>query len=60
MRKFIAPTLDAAKAKAKRAFGERAVIIAVRNLPSGDVEISASDKPQPIAPVSRREPSFGD
>lgn len=60
MRKFIAPTLDAAKAKAKRAFGERAVIIAVRNLPSGDIEVSASDKPEPVAPQARAEPTFGD
>lgn len=39
MMKFIASSLDAAKAKAKRALGDKAVIVSVRNLPSGDVEI---------------------
>lgn len=60
MMKFIASTVDAAKAKARRAFGEHAVIIAVRNLPSGDVEVSASDKPAPAAPPLAVEPAFGD
>ena len=60
MMKFIASSLEAAKAKAERALGERAVIIAVRNLPSGDVEISASDKPEPSAPKPRLEPTFGE
>ncbi|HXI86563.1 MAG TPA: hypothetical protein VNH64_03840 [Parvularculaceae bacterium] len=60
MMKFIASSLEAAKSKAQRAFGERAVIIAVRNLPSGDVEVSASDKPQPKAPKPRVEPTFGE
>ncbi|MGE0407762.1 MAG: hypothetical protein AB7P23_00715 [Amphiplicatus sp.] len=61
MMKFIASTLDAAKAKARRALGERAVIVAVRNLPSGDVEVSASDKPAPAAPAPQRlEPTFGE
>lgn len=60
MMKFIASTLDAAKAKAQRALGEKAVIISVRNLPSGDVEVQASDKPQPAAPAPRGvEPVFG-
>ncbi|MCB9954958.1 MAG: hypothetical protein H6848_03575 [Caulobacterales bacterium] len=60
MMKFIASSLDAAKAKAKRALGDKAVIVSVRNLPSGDVEIQASDKPQPAAPISKRiEPTFG-
>jgi flagellar biosynthesis protein FlhF len=60
MMKFIASTLDAAKAKAKRALGEKAVIISVRNLPSGDVEVQASDKAQPAAPAPRSvEPVFG-
>lgn len=60
MMKFIASTLDAAKAKAQRALGEKAVIISVRNLPSGDVEVQASDKPQPAAPAPRAaEPKFG-
>lgn len=60
MMKFIASSLEAAKAKAQRALGERAVVIAVRNLPSGDVEISASDKPAPNAPAPRLEPTFGE
>jgi len=47
MMKFIASSVDAATERARRALGEKAVIIAVRNLPSGDVEVSASDKPQP-------------
>lgn len=59
MMKFIAPSLDAAKVKAKRALGEKAVIISVKNLPSGDVEVSASDKPAPAAPAPRAEPTFG-
>ena len=60
MMKFIASDVEAAKAKARRALGEQAHILSVRNLPSGDVEISASDKPGPAAPPERREPSFGD
>lgn len=61
MMKFIASNLDAAKAKARRALGDKAVIIAVRDLPSGDVEVQASDKPQPAAPQAKRiEPTFGD
>ena len=60
MMKFIASSIEAAKAKAHRALGERAVILSVRNLPSGDVEISASDKPEPSAPAPRMEPTFGD
>lgn len=60
MMKFIASSLDAAKAKAKRALGDKAVIVSVRNLPSGDIEVQASDKPQPAAPISKRmEPTFG-
>jgi flagellar biosynthesis protein FlhF len=59
MMKFIATTVDAAKAKAKRALGENVVIVAVRNLPSGDVEVSASDKPVHAAPQPV-EPRFGD
>ncbi len=60
MMKFIASNIDAAKAKAKRALGEHAVIISVRNLPSGDVEVSASDQPGPVAPPLPVEPRFGD
>lgn len=60
MMKFIASNLDAAKAKAARALGDKAVIVSVRNLPSGDVEVQASDRPQPAAPVERApEPVFG-
>ena len=60
MMKFIASNLDAAKAKAQRALGDKAVIVSVRNLPSGDVEVQASDKPQPAAPIERApEPVFG-
>lgn len=60
MMKFIAPTVEAAKAKARRALGDGVSIIAVRNLPSGDVEVSASDKPGPAAPPLAVEPAFGD
>lgn len=60
MMKFIASSVDAAKDRARRALGDKAVIIAVRNLPSGDVEVSASDKPQPAVPAMRVEPSFAD
>ena len=50
MMKFIASDVDAATSKAKRALGDKAVVISVRNLPSGDVEVSASDRPEPAAP----------
>lgn len=50
MMKFIASDVDAAKAKARRAFGTKAVVLSVRELPSGDVEITASDKAAPSAP----------
>ncbi len=50
MMKFIASDVDAAKAKARRALGDKAVIVSVRDLPSGDVEVTASDKPAPAAP----------
>lgn len=58
MMKFIASDLDAAKAKARRALGDAAVIVAVRNLPSGDVEITASDKPAPAAPEPAPKAQF--
>lgn len=60
MMKFIASSVDAAKERARRALGDKAVIISVRNLPSGDVEVSASDKPQPAVPARRIEPTFAD
>lgn len=60
MMKFIASNVDAAKSKAKRALGDHVVIVAVRNLPSGDVEVSASNGPAPAAPPLPVEPRFGD
>lgn len=48
--KFIASNVDAAKAKAERAFGEKMTVISMRSLPSGDVEITASDQPAPATP----------
>lgn len=59
MIKFIASSLDAAKTKARRALGDKAVIVGVRDLPSGDIEVEVSDKPKVKAPLARRiEPSF--
>ncbi len=58
MMKFIASDLDAAKAKARRAFGGQAVIISVRELPSGDIEVTASDKQAPSAPEPARKAQF--
>lgn len=58
MMKFIAADLAAAKTKAKRALGEKAVILSVRDLPSGDVEITASDKPAPSAPEPAPKAQF--
>ncbi|MEM9899400.1 MAG: hypothetical protein AAF742_08495 [Pseudomonadota bacterium] len=43
MMKFIASDRAAAEQKARRAFGRRLVVLSVRDLPSGDVELSASD-----------------
>ena len=51
MMKFIASNADAAKAKAKRALGDKVVVISMRNLPSGDVEVTASDTPTPSVPA---------
>ena len=50
MMKFIASNADAAKEKARRALGENAVVVSMRNLPSGDVEVTASDLPASSAP----------
>ena len=58
MMKFIAADMDAAKAKARRALGDHAVVISVRELPSGDVEITASDKPAPVAPEPAPKATF--
>ena len=60
MMKFIASDLEAAKTKAKRALGDKMVVVSVRDLPSGDVEVSASDKPEkakrgPLG-MKRKEP----
>ncbi len=58
MMKFIASDLDAAKRKAQRALGDGAVIISVKELPSGDVEVTASDKPAPSAPEPAPKAQF--
>lgn len=50
MMKFIASDLEAGKAKARRALGPQATVVSVRELPSGDIEVTASDKPAPSAP----------
>ncbi len=60
MMKFIASNVDAAKAKARRAFGDAVTIISIRNLPSGDVEVSATDGPAPAAPAEPVTARFGD
>lgn len=60
MMKFIAANEDAARAKARRALGDRVAVISVRNLPSGDVEVSATDGPVPAAPPQPVEARFGD
>ncbi len=51
MIKFIASDLEAGKTKARRALGKNATIVSVRELPSGDVEVTASDKAAPAAPT---------
>ena len=58
MMKFIASDLDAAKAKARRALGSHAVVVSVRELPSGDVEVTASVKPAPAAPEPAPKAQF--
>ncbi len=58
MMKFIASNLDAAKSKARRALGDKAVVVSVRELPSGDVEVTASDKPAPSAPQPAPKANF--
>ena len=58
MMKFIASDLEAAKAKARRALGDPTVILSVRELPSGDVEVTASDKPAPSAPEPAPKAQF--
>lgn len=58
MMKFIASNLEAGKAKAQRALGPKATIVSVRELPSGDVEVTASDKPAPAAPQPAPKAQF--
>ena len=58
MMKFIASDLDAAKAKARRALGENVYVISSKDLPSGDIEIVASDKPAPSAPEPAPQSNF--
>ena len=58
MMKFIASSLEAGKAKAERALGKQATVVAVRELPSGDVEVTASDKPAPAAPEPAPKAKF--
>ena len=58
MMKFIASTLEAGKAKARRALGDKATVVSVRELPSGDVEVTASDKPAPAAPEPAPKAQF--
>ncbi|MEM8770910.1 MAG: hypothetical protein AAGD92_04575 [Pseudomonadota bacterium] len=58
MMKFIASDLEAAKKKARRALGDAATVISVRELPSGDVEVTASDKPAPAAPEPAPKAQF--
>lgn len=60
MMKFIATTADAAKAKAKRALGDHVTIVSVRNLPSGDFEVAATNGPAPAVPPQPVEPHFGE
>ncbi|MEM9170992.1 MAG: hypothetical protein AAGC56_15225, partial [Pseudomonadota bacterium] len=45
MMRFIASNEKKARAKARRAFGDKTHVHAVRDLPSGDVEVTASDRP---------------
>ncbi|WDI30642.1 hypothetical protein PUV54_11815 [Hyphococcus flavus] len=58
MMKFIASNLDAAKKKASRALGEKMTVVSVRELPSGDVEVTASDRPAPAAPEPAKKANF--
>ncbi len=58
MMKFIASNLEAGKAKAQRALGKQATVLSVRELPSGDVEVTASDKPAPAAPEPAPKATF--
>ncbi len=64
MMKFIASTREAAKQKAFRALGEKAVIVSERELPSGDIEVSATDRTAhkvelEAKPDTVATPSFG-
>ncbi len=44
IKKFIATNVDLAHAKAKRAFGNDVVMLNIRQLPSGDVEVTAGNQ----------------
>lgn len=59
MMRFIASNVEAAKAKARRALGDKVTIVSVRNLPSGDVEVTATDGPAPAAPAEPADLGFG-
>ncbi len=60
IRKFIASTADKAQGKARRALGHKVIVLNIRDLPSGDVEVTAGDEngardyrlanPNPITP----------
>ncbi|MBL4619877.1 MAG: hypothetical protein JKX88_07255 [Marinicaulis sp.] len=58
MMKFIASDIEAAKAKARRALGPKMVILSVRDLQSGDVEVTASDQASPSAPEAAPKAQF--
>ncbi|MEO1149944.1 MAG: hypothetical protein AAFW83_03045 [Pseudomonadota bacterium] len=44
IKRFIASSVEKAQAKARRAFGRNVVILSIRDLPSGDVEVAAADE----------------
>ncbi|MEL6790086.1 MAG: hypothetical protein AAGL18_10450 [Pseudomonadota bacterium] len=44
IKRFIASSVEKAQAKARKAFGRNVVILSIRDLPSGDVEVAAADE----------------
>jgi len=44
IKKFIASDIEKAQTKARRALGDNAVVLAIRDLPSGDIEVTAGDE----------------
>ena len=44
IKKFIATDVDKAQAKARKSLGSHVVIVGIRDLPSGDVEVTAADE----------------